>query len=74
VLYSNWPRNQLLNLYEQILAQGAVAAQDRPQEKELLLSGLVEKEAGYLSVKNPIYEAIFNRDWVHRNKLSVNDR
>ena len=71
VLYSCWPRNQLLELYEQILQQRAVPVQETPLEKELLLSGLVKQEEGYLQIKNPIYEAIFNQDWVCRSKSLV---
>jgi hypothetical protein len=68
VLYSRWPKNQLLELYEQILEQGAVLVQETPLEKELILSGLVKQEEGYLQVKNPIYETIFNQEWIARNK------
>ena len=68
VLYSRWPRNELLALYEQILEQGAVPVQETPLEKELILSGLVKQEEGYLQVKNPIYEIIFNQEWIARNK------
>jgi len=71
VLYSRWPRNELLALYEQILEQGAVPVQETPLEKELILSGLVKQEKqeeGYLQVKNPIYEIIFNQEWIARNK------
>jgi hypothetical protein len=68
VLYSRWPKNQLLELYEQILEQGAVPVQETSLEKELILSGLVKQEEGYLQVKNPIYETIFNQEWIARNK------
>lgn len=34
------------------------------EQMDLLLSGLVEKHAGQLRVKNPIYAAVFNLDWV----------
>lgn len=44
-----------------------VFASDRaiePVLTELLLSGLVEQRHGQLQVKNPIYQAIFNLNWV----------
>lgn len=34
------------------------------EEKELLLSGLVVKEGGYIKVYNRIYELIFDISWV----------
>ncbi len=35
-----------------------------PEQTELLLSGLVVSQQGVLRVKNPIYAAVFNRDWI----------
>lgn len=35
-----------------------------PEQTELLLSGLVVAQQGVLRVKNPIYAAVFNRDWI----------
>ena len=51
---------QLLHLYRQILDHKEIVAVDSPEEKELLLSGLVVKQQGILRVQNPIYESIFN--------------
>ncbi|MFP4253968.1 MAG: AAA family ATPase [Halothece sp.] len=64
VSFSSQPRQEVLSLYQEILEQGSVTAQNTAVEKELLLSGLVEKENGELRVRNRIYETIFNRDWV----------
>ncbi|MEH1843171.1 MAG: AAA family ATPase [Nostoc sp.] len=50
---------RLLELYRQILAQGEIVAIDSPEERELLLSGLVVKQQGNLRVQNRIYESIF---------------
>jgi hypothetical protein len=33
-------------------------------QRELILSGLVQSQQGTIGVKNPIYEAVFNRDWI----------
>jgi hypothetical protein len=61
----NSHRSQLLlRLYERILREKEVIAEDSPPEKELLLSGLVIKHQGRLQVHNPIYRAIFNLDWL----------
>ena len=51
---------QLLKLYQEILDHKEIVAVDTPEEKELLLSGLVVKQQGILRVQNPIYESIFN--------------
>ncbi|RCJ30330.1 guanylate cyclase [Nostoc punctiforme NIES-2108] len=58
---------QLLEIYRQMLDQREVVAVDSPQERELLLSGLVVKQQGYLRVNNRIYESIFDRCWVRAN-------
>jgi AAA-like domain len=55
---------RLLELYRQVLHQEKVVAADSPQERELLLSGLVVKQQGYLRVNNRIYESIFDHSWV----------
>ena len=55
---------RLLELYRQVLHQGQVAAADSPEEKELLLSGLVVKQQGTLRVNNRIYESIFDSSWL----------
>ncbi|NDJ23584.1 response regulator [Nostoc sp. B(2019)] len=54
----------LLNLYREILHQGKIVSVDSPEERELLLSGLVVKQQGYLRVHNRIYELIFNTSWI----------
>jgi hypothetical protein len=38
---------------------------------ELLLSGLVEKQQGFLKVKNPIYQKVFDCSWVEEQLASV---
>lgn len=63
----------LLELYQQILQNGEIAFSDRSEYKELLLSGLVVKQANTeqlsaptLVVANPIYQAVFNAQWVRQ--------
>ncbi|HBB33139.1 MAG TPA: hypothetical protein DDZ80_25910 [Cyanobacteria bacterium UBA8803] len=56
----------LLRLYQSILQQGTVAADDSPAQRELCLSGLVVRHHAQLQVYNPIYKVVFNRDWVER--------
>ncbi|MBD2081161.1 AAA-like domain-containing protein [Leptolyngbya sp. FACHB-17] len=73
---------RLLELYQQILRspkldidQNYPLFQQRHQGIEidnsveqiaLLLSGLVKRSDGYLRVKNPVYEAVFNLSWIDR--------
>lgn len=79
LLYSEQRRGRLLGLYRQIWQQnwaampgdgtaGAapVMADDSPEQTELILTGLVEKQNGRLWVKNLIYQQVFNQDWVIR--------
>jgi WD40 repeat protein len=43
-----------------------VPADDSREQVELLLSGLVVKENGYLRVKNRVYAEVFDRQWVEQ--------
>lgn len=65
ILNSEQQPVRLLQLYQQILQQREVVCVDSPEEKELLLSGLVVKQQGSLKVHNRIYELIFNRSWIN---------
>ncbi len=55
---------RLLGLYQQILESHGVAIDANPDQTELLLSGIVEKKQDRLRIKNRIYQAVFNLDWV----------
>ncbi|GAB1542131.1 hypothetical protein NUACC21_48050 [Scytonema sp. NUACC21] len=57
---------RLLSLYQQILQQGEITADDSPEQIELRLSGLVVKQSNSLKVYNRIYENVFNQTWVMR--------
>jgi hypothetical protein len=59
---------ELLKLYQQILQQGEITANDTPEQMELRLSGLVVKHHGKLQAYNRIYQSVFNQEWL--NKLS----
>jgi WD40 repeat protein len=56
--------SRLLGLYQRILQRSEGIGLERPEQMELLLSGLVEKSSAGLRVKNPIYQAVFSPDWV----------
>ncbi len=57
---------QLLTYYQAILRspQGRWPIDNSEVQRELILSGLLQLQQGFLAVKNPIYEAVFNSDWV----------
>ena len=57
-------QGQLLLLYQQILQIGEVKANDKPEQMELRLSGLVVKQQGKLKVYNRIYKSVFDQSWV----------
>lgn len=74
LLYDNRYLGQLLSLYQQVWHAEQyperypnVAIEETPVQTHLLLSGVVEKRDGRLRVKNPIYQAVFNADWIARN-------
>lgn len=64
ILNSEQQPVRLLELYRQILHQGEAVSVDSPEERELLLSGIVVKQQGSLRVHNRIYELIFDRSWL----------
>ncbi|MEG4573998.1 AAA-like domain-containing protein [Microcoleus sp. N3A4] len=57
---------RLLGIYQQILQSVEVPTDDTREQIELLLSGLVVKNAGYLQIKNIIYQEVFNIEWVEK--------
>jgi WD40 repeat protein len=73
LLYSEERVGRLLGLYQKILlntavdseaSQSGIAIDNSPEQIELILTGLVERKAGKLKLKNPIYAQIFNLEWV----------
>ena len=55
---------RLLGLYQRILEEGSIAADDSVEQMQLRLSGLVMKRDGRLWVFNRIYQQVFDRPWV----------
>jgi hypothetical protein len=62
---------QLLGLYQQIVQQGKIVANDTPEQVTLRLTGLVVKREGTLRVYNRIYEQVFDRDWLERSLAAL---
>ncbi|MFN6569543.1 AAA-like domain-containing protein [Dendronalium sp. ChiSLP03b] len=57
---------RLLGLYQQILQQGEIPADDSPEQTQLRLTGLIVKQQGKLRIYNDIYAQIFNRAWLDK--------
>ncbi|MEA5467439.1 AAA-like domain-containing protein [Spirulina sp. 06S082] len=58
--------SRLLGIYQQVLEKGKVETDDSPEQIDLILSGLVVKSEGILTVKNRIYQEVFNLEWVEK--------
>ncbi|MEM9089736.1 MAG: AAA-like domain-containing protein [Cyanobacteria bacterium P01_F01_bin.53] len=63
ILSSSEIAGRVLSIYQQVL-EGDVVADDSRDQIELLLSGLVTKSTGLLTVKNRIYSTVFDLAWV----------
>jgi WD40 repeat protein len=60
-------QGRLLGLYQQILDKDSIESKDENyDQQQLRLTGLVVKRGDKLQVYNPIYAAVFNREWVDR--------
>ncbi|BAP17244.1 AAA-like domain-containing protein [cyanobacterium endosymbiont of Epithemia turgida] len=57
---------KLLGLYQKILKNNSIEADDSPEQTELRLSGLVVKYNNKLIVYNEIYRGVFNQKWVSK--------
>ena len=62
---------RLLGLYQQIVQQGEIGADDSPEQVDLRLTGVVVKREGTLRVYNQVYEQVFNRDWLERSLAAL---
>ncbi|HEY9302258.1 MAG TPA: AAA-like domain-containing protein, partial [Phormidium sp.] len=62
---------RLLGLYQKILQQGEISANETSEQTQLRLSGLVIMREGKLRVYNRIYETIFNENWVEKTFFTL---
>lgn len=56
-----------LGLYQQILQLVEIVPDDSAEQMELRLSGLIVKRREKLTISNPIYQAVFNKDLIAQN-------
>ncbi|NET55691.1 MAG: hypothetical protein F6K47_05825 [Symploca sp. SIO2E6] len=59
-------KDELLNLYWQIIQRGQVSVNNSQEQERLLESGLVKIENSTLKVSNAIYASIFSLEWVEK--------
>ena len=71
ILRNEQRAGRLLGIYQKILQGVEVPTDDSREQVELLLSGLVVKYHGCLQVRNPIYQEVFNKEWVEKNLTSL---
>lgn len=57
-------RSRLLGLVQTIQEEGGIPANASHEQMQLRLTGLVVPNNGELRITNPIYGAVFSRDWV----------
>ncbi|NES20559.1 MAG: hypothetical protein F6K41_16910 [Symploca sp. SIO3E6] len=62
---------RLLGLYQQILQQGEIVADESIEQNKLRLSGLVVERRSKLKVYNPIYQAVFDLNWVNERLANL---
>ena len=62
---------RLLELYQEVIQQDEVVADDSVEEIELRLSGLVVKRQGKLKVYNKIYQSIFDQNWIRHSLMQL---
>ncbi|MBD2447892.1 AAA-like domain-containing protein [Nostoc sp. FACHB-152] len=63
-----------IRLYKKILNQDIVHFNERDTVQwDLLISGLVTKNNGYLKVTNRIYERVFNLNWIHNQEKKLQE-
>ena len=62
---------RLLGIYQKILQGVELSTDDSREQIELVLSGLVEKKAGFLKIKNRVYQEVFNQKWVEKQLISL---
>ncbi|MFB2919839.1 AAA-like domain-containing protein [Aerosakkonema funiforme] len=70
ILHNGQKTGRLLGIYQQILQGVKVPSDDSREQIELILSGSIEKQQGYLEVKNLIYQQVFTLAWVE-NQLAL---
>ena len=56
--------SRLLGRYKKLLSGNSLSLEDNHLREELLLSGLVVKQASHLDIRNRLYREVFNDHWI----------
>ena len=62
---------QLLGLYQEVLTHNGVAQDGSAKQVALRLTGLVVEQGNQLQVYNPIYQAVFDHEWIKDTFVSI---
>jgi WD40 repeat protein len=71
LLHNQQNKARLLTLYHSILNQQEIIIDGSDEQVELRLSGLVTRQQSQLKVSNPIYERVFNQQWVAKQLAAI---
>ena len=71
LLYDSAKSVEILGIYQQILLGKTIRRNDSAAHLDILLSGLAISDRGSLTVKNQIYQTIFDLAWVERQLNSL---
>lgn len=71
IIRNEYQASRILAIYQQVLRGAPVKTNDSREHLELQLSGLVVQNKGYLQVKCPIYQEIFNLNWVEQQLANL---
>jgi WD40 repeat protein len=75
ILRNQKQAGRMLGIYQQILLtqkdSEGVLTDDSREQIELQLSGLVVKQQGLLKVRNPIYQQVFNPQWIEKQLAAI---
>lgn len=71
LLYNPDNKARLLTIYQRILNHQGIDINGSEEQVELRLSGIVSRQQDQLKVSNPIYERIFNQEWVAEQLFTI---
>ncbi len=72
LLYNQENKARLLTIYQRILENDGIPIDGSESQVELRLSGIVSRQQdNQLKVSNPIYEQVFNQQWVAEQLFAI---
>jgi WD40 repeat protein len=71
LLHNDDSAGRLLGIYQRLLQGETIFTDDSREQMELLLSGLVVRDQGQLSIKCAIYQQVFGLEWVQAKMTAL---